>query len=253
MSHRPRENVGMERDDDALEKALDDLYSVSLDDFVETRKRLVAELRAKGRKDDALILSKARKPTAAAWTLNQISRRYRKQAEWLFEANENLAKALSSKGATGPYREATRARHEIIKQLSESASRVLEEGGHAASPQAVKGIVDVLLSLGSSEASGARFMKGRLVTATVDGAEDFGTVVELDEAQLRDQELEMHARQQGKLAAEVSRLSERADLLEREAEEARQRAQRAAELAKNARREATAAQKEFERHSRAKP
>src|SRR5205823_4373234 len=56
--------------DAALDAALDELYAAEPSDFVTTRKRLVAELRAAGAKESAKQLQGARRPGTAAWALN---------------------------------------------------------------------------------------------------------------------------------------------------------------------------------------
>src|SRR6476660_475911 len=55
--------------------ALDELYGVEPSAFVATRKKLAADLRAAGDKDGARALLAARRPSTAAWALNQLARR----------------------------------------------------------------------------------------------------------------------------------------------------------------------------------
>ena len=59
---------------EALEAALDELYGVDASEFVPARKRLASELRSAGDAAAAKTLLAARRPTTAAWSLNQLSR-----------------------------------------------------------------------------------------------------------------------------------------------------------------------------------
>jgi hypothetical protein len=49
-----------------FDEAADQLYSSSLEDFARERARLVKELRAAGKPEDAGTLAKSRKPTVGA-------------------------------------------------------------------------------------------------------------------------------------------------------------------------------------------
>ncbi len=55
-----------------FDEAADQLYSSSLEDFASERARLVKELRAAGKPEDAGTLAKSRKPTVGAWVLNHL-------------------------------------------------------------------------------------------------------------------------------------------------------------------------------------
>ena len=78
---------------DALEAALDELYGVDQSEFVAARKRLAADLRTAGDKDGAKILQAARRPTTAAWALNQLSRHEPALVESFLEAGRELQAA----------------------------------------------------------------------------------------------------------------------------------------------------------------
>ena len=65
-----------------FDDAVDELYGVPLGDFVSTRKRLANELGG----DEGKELAKLRKPNIAAWTLNQLARRYRREVDLLLDA-----------------------------------------------------------------------------------------------------------------------------------------------------------------------
>jgi hypothetical protein len=53
----------------------DDLFDLPPGEFTAARNRLVKELRAAGERDAAAAVAELRRPTAAAWALNQVARR----------------------------------------------------------------------------------------------------------------------------------------------------------------------------------
>ena len=82
-----------------LDEAADQLYASSLAEFVSERTRLVKELRAAGKPEDADTLAKFRKPTVGAWVLNQLARRNRREIDLLLDAGHRLREAQA--GALG--------------------------------------------------------------------------------------------------------------------------------------------------------
>ena len=55
----------------------DDLYGLPLDRFVAERGALAKALRADGRRDEASRVAALRKPSVAAWAVNQLARTQR--------------------------------------------------------------------------------------------------------------------------------------------------------------------------------
>lgn len=68
-------SIASTADSDRLDASLDELYGVEPGEFVASRKRLAAALRDVGDRDAAKQLQHARRPTTAAWALNQLRRR----------------------------------------------------------------------------------------------------------------------------------------------------------------------------------
>src|SRR5712691_5473470 len=88
-----------------LDDAADQLYSSTLEDFVVERTRLVKELRAAGKREDAEALAKSRKPTVGGWVLNQLARRSRREVDLLLDAGYRLREAQAG-ALSGDDREA---------------------------------------------------------------------------------------------------------------------------------------------------
>jgi hypothetical protein len=103
-----------------LEHALDELYGAVLGDFVATRKRLAKELKDAGDHEAAAAVAAARKPTAAAWAVNQLARRRRKDVDLLLDAGHRLRKAQASVlrgGDQAEFAAARRARQSAVARL----------------------------------------------------------------------------------------------------------------------------------------
>src|ERR1019366_6421623 len=78
--------VGLRIDSMPVDSA-DDLYGLPLEDFIPERTALVRSLRGEKRREDATKVAGMRKPSVAAWTVNQL--------DGLLEAAAGL---LSSEG-----------------------------------------------------------------------------------------------------------------------------------------------------------
>src|SRR4051795_10533611 len=78
---------------DLVEKAANELYGLPPGEFTGARDARVKELRAAGEREAASGVKGLRKPTVAAWTLNQLSRRRGKDLDRLLTAGERLRAA----------------------------------------------------------------------------------------------------------------------------------------------------------------
>lgn len=71
----------------------DDLYGLPLDTFVAQRAALAKALRGEGRRDEADAVKALRKPSVAAWTVNQLVREHRAEIDALLRAGDGLRAA----------------------------------------------------------------------------------------------------------------------------------------------------------------
>ena len=120
--------------DDELAEVTDDLYAVHPAEFVSARNELARRLRAEGRRDLATAVGKLRRPTPAAWAVNQLCRHDRGAVEDLVRRGEQLRVAQERALAGAPaseLREATRARRDALVALADSAARFFAERGQA--------------------------------------------------------------------------------------------------------------------------
>ena len=94
---------------DNLDDAFDDLYAASPEDFVAERSRLAKALKDRGQAEDAKTLAATRKPTVAAWVLNQLARLNRREIDLLLDAGHRLREAQAGLLA-GPNKRRSTAR-----------------------------------------------------------------------------------------------------------------------------------------------
>src|SRR5262249_62367924 len=78
------------------------------------------ELRGEGRREEAAQVAKLRKPTIAAWALNQLVRRNRREVDLLLHAGHRLRQAQA-----GVVRGGERASFEQARQTEAEAGRSL--------------------------------------------------------------------------------------------------------------------------------
>ena len=76
-----------------IQQAAEQLYGLPPGDFTRARDAHAKELRGDGERDAANAVKALRKPTVAAWALNQLTRRRKKDLAALLSAGENLRAA----------------------------------------------------------------------------------------------------------------------------------------------------------------
>ena len=126
----------------------DDLYGLPLDQFVAERGALAKALRADGRRDEAKDVSALRKPSVAAWAVNQLVRSQAKAFDRLLEAGDELvavqAGVLAGEREPTELREAVAAQRAAADQLVEAAGGLLSAEGHELSPAVLDRVADTL-------------------------------------------------------------------------------------------------------------
>ena len=146
-----------------LDDAIDELYGADLADFVSERTRLAKELRAQDQREDAEQVAKLRKPTAAAWAVNQLPRRHRREVDLLLDAGHRLRQAQAGVLRGEERAEFDRARateRDAVQRLTQEADRLL--GGTSAT--VLKQIADTLRAAAVSEEGREQLVRGRFVT-----------------------------------------------------------------------------------------
>jgi hypothetical protein len=115
-----------------LESELDQLYAVEPGEFVAERDRLARELRDAGRREESEQVKSLRKPTVSAATINQLSRRERREVDLLLDAGHRLREAqqrLLAGEDPGSLDDARRIEREALGKLRRAARGILAESG----------------------------------------------------------------------------------------------------------------------------
>jgi hypothetical protein len=247
-------------EDDAAEvgevgEVADELYALDPADFVAGRTALVRRLRAEKRRDVAAEVAKLRRPTPAAWAVNQLARARRGEVEALLGMGRDLRTAqerVLGGADAGVLRAATKARRDAVAALTAAAAGLLAARGAGVDAH-LPGVIATLEAASLDPELGAAVVAGRLSTESEPPSGFGGLDVEL--ADLRPAP---EARAEPKPAAEREPEPEedeqaRLAAARRDAERALARARdRAGELAEAARSAAKGAERRAEALVRAR-
>src|SRR5438128_9479272 len=110
-----------------LEEELDRLYGLPPDEFTAARNQLSARLKKEGDTAAAAEVKALRKPSAAAWILNQLQRREPKLLQGLLDAGEELRRAQAQAlhgGEAEQLRRAISTERNAVRDLAEAAGKL---------------------------------------------------------------------------------------------------------------------------------
>jgi hypothetical protein len=149
-----------------LEEAIDQLYGAGLDAFVAERRRLVDEARGAGDRDEARAIAGLRKPTVAAWVLNQLSRRHRRDVDLILDAGQRLRDAqaglLAGEEPAG-FEDARKTELESLRRLKAHAERLMSSERGQASAAVLRQVEESLRAAAVSESGRELLARGRFV------------------------------------------------------------------------------------------
>lgn len=171
-----------------FEQAVDQLYGAELGDFVAMRKRLAKEQRDEGNSAEADALAKLRKPSVAAWTLNQLARRQRRDVDLLLDAGHRLREAQTGvlRGSDKESFEQSRnTERDALRRLMREAENLLAGQGKA-SANVLNQVRESLRTAAISTTGRELLARGRFTEPS--RAEGFDIVTELaggDAARMR--------------------------------------------------------------------
>jgi hypothetical protein len=144
----------------------DELYGLPLDRFVPERTALARELRNTGRREEASEVAALRKPSVAAWAVNQLARTQRKGVDELFEAGDALRTAhdqvLAGRGDAGSLRTAVARQRAAVDGLTKAARGLLTSEGHELSPTIIDRVSETLQAAALDDDARALVRDGRL-------------------------------------------------------------------------------------------
>ena len=151
---------------DALAGEIDRLYALPLEEFTAERDELAKRLRKKDDRDSAAQVKALKKPSVAAWAVNQVQRDRPDEVRELIDVTEELHrvyKKLSSAGARERLEEAADMQRKLIQSLVRCASQLLEAGGHAPTDATLQKVADTLRAAALDTDVREQLARGRVV------------------------------------------------------------------------------------------
>jgi hypothetical protein len=122
----------MAADEAEVERELDRLYGLPLDEFTAARNTLARRLRQEGQRARAAAISERRKPTLPAWVVNQLTRKRELDVQRLIKAGEQLgaaqAEAVRGHGADA-FLQARKEEQHALQRLASAAREILTDAG----------------------------------------------------------------------------------------------------------------------------
>jgi hypothetical protein len=156
---------------------IDQLYGLTPGEFTAARNALAKELRTEGQRDEAGQVAKLRRPTIAAWAINQVVRIHGDRFAALLDAGQQVRRAqrraLSGVRDSG-LREATRTRRQLIDELTDLAAQALAEQGSSA--ESHRGDIAATFDAASADDDAAEVVHAARLAAPLPVASDFGGV-----------------------------------------------------------------------------
>jgi hypothetical protein len=144
----------------------DELYGLPFERFVPERGALAKALRADGRREEAAEVAALRKPSAAAWAVNQLVRTQPRGVAELFEAGDALRGAqsdvLAGRGDGRTLRAAAERERAAADALVELARGLLTSDGHELSGAVIERVTDTLHAAALDDDSREQVRHGRL-------------------------------------------------------------------------------------------
>jgi len=144
----------------------DDLFGLPLGRFVPERTALARALRADQRRDEAAAVAALRKPSVAAWAVNQLVRTQGAAVQELYDAGDALRAAqsdlLAGTGDGRTLRAAGERERAAVGALVEAARGLLDADGHELSPAVVQRVNDTLHAAALDKQARERVREGRL-------------------------------------------------------------------------------------------
>jgi hypothetical protein len=137
---------------------VDQLYALPLEEFTTARNELAKRL---GDPE----LRKLKKPSVAAWAVNQLARRREVDVRRLLRAGEQLEQAQREAVRGGDQRafeSARRDEREAVRLLRSAAAELLSAGGHPASDATLERVASTLRAAATTESGRATLREGRL-------------------------------------------------------------------------------------------
>jgi hypothetical protein len=143
-----------------------ELYGVPLERFIEERNALAKQLRQGDRRDEAARVMKLRRPSLAAWAVNQLVRTQRREVDELFKAGDALQTAqadlVAGRGDPDALRRAVDAERAAADRLVDKARGLLSSQGHELTPAKLEQVSETLHAAALDQEARSRVQDGCL-------------------------------------------------------------------------------------------
>lgn len=243
----------------------EDLYGLALDEFTSERNELAKRLRSEGEKEEAARVAKLRKPSTAAWAVNQLVRTQKKAIGELFDAGDEMidaqSQAIGGNGSADAIKAATQKQREATTKLLKAAAGLLSSDGHELPASVQERVSETLRAAAIDPESREQVSDGCLVkelhfTGLAGFTADAQTSARADRAkEKRERETALRAakEEQGEAERELKQAQRQLEAAEREltqAERTRDKAAKAVQAAEEALDEARERTEQLQRGGR---
>lgn len=142
----------------------DELYGLPPERFIDARNARVKELRAKGERQRAEVISKLAKPSPPAWLANLLVRTRPRVIDELLGIGDDLRSA-QQRGAGDDTRRLSVRRQELIRQLVEAAAEETGATGHSIGGSHQRQLEETLEAAVADPSAASDLRAGRLTQA----------------------------------------------------------------------------------------
>ncbi|GAA11350.1 hypothetical protein [Gordonia alkanivorans] len=146
------------------DEIVDELYGLTPDLFVKRRNELAKEVKAEGESALAKDISQLRRPTQAAWAINQWVRVNPDDCAQITALAADLS-AAQRRSAVDAMRELSRRRQELINSAADGVAGTAASLGVRLSDSAVREVAATLRAAIADAETLERFRRGSLVTS----------------------------------------------------------------------------------------
>ena len=148
-----------------VDTIIDSLYALEPDAFTSARDERATALRRAGDRDAAKTVKALRRPTVAAWAVNQLVRRHHDKVDELLQVTGELGDAQRDAltGGERDLRAVSERRQELLDELLTMARHVIDESGRSSS--AHEDDIARTLQATTDPDLGRQLRAGRLTTA----------------------------------------------------------------------------------------
>ncbi len=147
-----------------VESVANELYSLPRDEFTAARNAAVKRAREQGHRELAERIGALRRPSTAAWLVNQLVREHPDELRALVELGDGLREAqLRLQGEQ--LRRLSRQRHELVYALVQQAQALARTAGNPVGDAVTRELGNTFTAAVNSSAAARAVSGGRLTTA----------------------------------------------------------------------------------------